>query len=305
MTTDGSKVIDQLAKYLSKATLTDKEFAEKERTKYFEKVNFQESKQTLDELEVPKELRYHIPRESAQFQRLSEEARKTRRKNFNIQKSFPAAANFRTNNKNKKLDTALKTLATHFQSNVKYNLGGTIETASLLAKTGSRLKRLIHEHKLLSQFLLQAHQNGVDLNNEQNFSHIYTRISEEFGLYEETLAELKVIFDRLTDLVFLQNDAAADGIEQIKNICLAIKHLKPKKNTLPTREDYKDAVGGAYRFGGGRRGGYGRGGYGRGRGGRHRGGGRYGSPYKPSYPKPYQYNNTYNNNQQQNAQPRY
>ena len=287
MDQNGIQAIQQLATALNKAALTDKELQTKEREKFFNQVNYSETKKTLDELRIPRELRYHIPREPADYKRLSEQARKARRSNFKVPKCFPAAATFRTGNKNKKLDKAIKNLAQHFQSNSKNNLGASIEIATKLASTGALLRRRIQEHTQLPGLLQLGRQRGLDLNAPENLHYITRRLTEEFALYRSILEELQEAFDRLLDLIFLQGDAAADGIEQIKNICLAIKNLKSRKeNVLPTKEDYRDAQGGYYGGGRGRRGG----GFNRRpwhRGGRHggRGFGRgdRGPPYNSNY----------------------
>jgi len=245
MDQNGIKALNELAKALSRQALTDKEYDTKQQERYFERVNYEETKATLQELRIPEELQNFIPREPAKFGRLNEQARKTRRNNFKVPKCFPAATSFRTGNRNKTLDKALKNLSQHFQSNVKYNLGGTIETATKLADTGTKLRRRIREHQHLPLLIKEQADKGVNLNLHADY--ICKRLQSELGLYKDILAELQETFDRLQDLIFLQSDAAADGIEQIKTICLALKNLKPRKqNVYPTKDDYKDAQGNRY-----------------------------------------------------------
>mmetsp|Transcript_10992 Transcript_10992/g.21621 ORF Transcript_10992/g.21621 Transcript_10992/m.21621 type:complete len:303 (-) Transcript_10992:459-1367(-) len=286
-----NQILQTLATAFNQVALSDKDQDQKLREKFFDKVNFKETKKSLDELGVPQELRYHIPREPADFKRLSDEARKARRNKFAVYKCFPASVTFRTSNKNKKLDTAIKTLGQHFQSNVKHNLGASIEIATSLLKIGKEFRKLIQEHSSVPQFFKQALQKGVDFNDPNNIEYIVKRLQHEFGLYRAILKDLHATYDKLEDLVFLQDDAAADGIEQIKHICLAIKNLRAAKdNVLPTREDFRGAQGG-YRGRGGR---YPFNSRGRSRRGRFHDRGRH-----PRYGRQYQYNdyNNYNNNQ--------
>lgn len=241
-------ILNQLAKAFNQVALSDKEHDRKLRDKYFDKVNYSSTKKALDELEVPRELRYHIPREPADWQRLSEEARKTKRANFKLHKHFPAAAAFRTGNRNKKLDTAVKNLAQRFQSNTKHNVAAAVEISTDLAKTGARLKKLIQQHSLIPRLIENAYLQGINLGTKQNVTYIVSRIQAEFDLYKKPLAELQLIFDKLQDHTFLLGDGGADGIEQIKNICLAIKNLKPTKpNLYPTKQDFKEAQGSYFR----------------------------------------------------------
>ena len=271
----GKTAIQELVQALNRQALTDQEYEAKKRQRYFDQVNYQGTKAVLEELRIPPELQNHIPREPAQFGRLNEQSRKTRRNNFKVPKCFPAATTFRTGNRNKNLDKALKNLATHFQSNVKYNLGGTIETTSKLTSTGILLRRRIREHEQLVKLIQAKKEQGLDFNSQSGY--LINRLKAEFGLYKQVLVQLQEIFDRLQDLIFLQSDAAADGIEQITSICLALRNLKPRKDYIrPTKEDYKDAQGSGYGYV--RRTFYGRGrGFGRGRGRGSSGGYRNGN----------------------------
>lgn len=280
------QILETLATAFNQVALSDKDQEQKLREKYFDKVNFRETKKALDDLAIPKELRFHIPREPADFRRLSDEARKARRNKFSVYKCFPAPATFRTGNRNKKLDTAIRNLAQHFQSNVKFNLGASIEIATGLLKTGTEFRKLIQEHQTVPLLFTEAKEKGVDLNSRQNIEYIVKRLQSEFGLYRKILADLQATYEKLEDLIFLQDDSAADGIEQIKHICLAIRNLKAAKdNLLPTKEDFKEAQGGF-----------------RGRGGRYpffprgrgRRGGRFGDRGRP-YHRQGGFHNSYNN----------
>ena len=136
-------------------------------------------------------------------------------------------------------------MAQHFQSNSKHDLGASIEMATNLLKTGTDFRKLIREHTAVPNLFKQARQQGVDLNTDKNITYIVQRLQSEFKLYHKILADLQDIYGKLEDLIFLQDDAAADGIQQIKNICLAIKHLKiAKDNVLPSKDDYRQAQGG-------------------------------------------------------------
>ena len=279
------QILQTLATAFNQVALSDKDQDQKLREKFFDAVNFRETKKSLDELGVPRELRYHIPREPADFKRLSDEARKARRNNFSVYKCFPAAATFRTSNRNKKLDSAIKNLAQHFQSNTKHNLGASIEIATDLLKTGKNFRRLIQEHTAVPNSFKQAQQQGVDLNAEKNINYIVQRLQSEFKLHHKMLSNLQDTYDKLEDLIFLQDDAAADGIQQIKNICLAIKHLKTAKdNVLPSKDDFRQAQGGFGGYGRGNRGrSFTRGGRGRHPFGRRHFGGRGRDRPRPDY----------------------
>lgn len=239
MDQQGIKALKDLAEALSRQALTDQEYKTKEQERFFEQVNYEETEATLQDLQIPEGLQHHIPKTQAKFFRLSDQARKTRRSNFRLHKIFPAAATFKTGNRNKTLDRALKDHISHLQSNTKYNLAGLIETAALHSRTGALLQQRIQEHKQLPAFIKDEADKGTDLN--QHVDYITERLQAEFGLYEDILTEHKAAYDRLQDLIFLANDAAADALEQINNVCLALQNLRPRKDTRPTRDDYRDA----------------------------------------------------------------
>ena len=72
-------ILQTLATAFNQVASSDKDQDKKLRDKFFDQVNFKETKKTLDDLGTPRELRFHMPREPADFKRLSDEALKTRR----------------------------------------------------------------------------------------------------------------------------------------------------------------------------------------------------------------------------------
>ena len=277
----GQQALTALVNALNQTNLSDKELKAKQKENFFARLNFQESKRILEELGIPLELLLHIPTDQADYKKLSEDSRKKRRKNFKVHKTFPAAATYRTGNRNRKLDQALKQLVAREQTGHKYNLSGNIEITAKIARAGSLLRRLVEQHLFIPELIKQARINGIDLNREENANYLIRRLQQELDLYRQPLLLFQEVFDRSLDLTFLSNDFAANFIEEAKNVCLAVKNLKtPKPNTFPTREDYRQARGGnpyPYR-GGGRGGRFGDRGRGRWRG-------RYPYGGRPSYPR--------------------
>lgn len=238
----GRKDLEQLSRLLSKCALTDQEQQEKEHKDYFDKVNFEERQRVLDEKRIPKDLRYHIPRDASKYPRLEEQARKTRRQEFSVHKALPPPVKFRTGNKNQKLGKAISNLGQHFQSNSKHTLGGIIEIASGISHIGEDLGKLILQQLRIPDIIKAAAIAGKFRTN-QDIQQLSEALKKEFSKHTVILKQLHDQYLKLHQLTFLQSDATADGIEQIKALCLALKNLKAAPtNVFPTNREYREAV---------------------------------------------------------------
>ena len=293
--------IANLAKSLQACIFTPKQLQEQKQKEFLEAVNQEEKTRILNEKKVPEGLRKHIPTTAAKYGRLNEEARKNKRKDFTLHKALPEPIKFKTGNKNKKLGNAISSLAQHFQSNSKHTLGGLLEVATDISHIGQEIHaNLQFQLQQIPRAIRHGYQEGA-FRSEILIDKFIAHLTAEFDKHLKTLADLQDQCKKLDNLIFLQGDSYADGIEQIKQVCLALKNLKsPANNIYPTREEYREAIrAGPRRFNNRyqHRGGYRHRGGGRGRG--NRGGGRnnyYRNQFNNNYSGGYNNSNNYQSN---------
>lgn len=228
----------EFAKSFSKLTLTEDQLEDKRRQEHIAKVNRQNKELKLKELNVLPSLRIHIPREPGKFLRLNEDARKTKRNLFSLHKAFPDPVKFQHGNKNPKLSTALKSIGQRLQSNGKHNLAATIEIESDLHRVITRLDGLLLSDSGIPDRLKEAYQA-----QSPHFLQLLDILHGVFIDYRSILESLVPLYDKLDALTYLQGDSLSDGIEQVTNIALALRNLRPPKtNVHPTKDQIKSAL---------------------------------------------------------------
>ena len=241
----GQQQLHNLTKALQNVLLSPLEQQDKERKDYFEEQNYKAAQKLLNELQVPQELRNHIPSAPGNHLKLSTEALKEHRNEFKLHKALPQAAKFKTGNRNRKLGDSIRKTAERFQNNSKHTLGAAIEIATSLSKTGQRLRDRIDLHTRIPAFI-RDHIRKIQETKRaypQDIEKFIESIDAEFNKYQETLSELSIIYKKLHSLVFLESDALADGLQQLKNICLSLRNLQaPRDNVFPTRQEYQQAI---------------------------------------------------------------